>query len=386
MADAEQQNSRPPFKGMLPVGQLNFPTWEDYERSFRDIFTRQYYTNHGPLARQFEDRLAATLQVKHAVCMTNATLGLSMVAEALGIKGKVIVPSFTFIASSQAMVWSNLQPIFCDIVPGSCHLDPEKVEDALKQGANAILGVNLWGGACDVAALEQLATTYGVPLFFDSAQAFGCVLNGRPVGGFGQAEVFSFHATKVMSSMEGGVVTTNDDRLAEHMRNIRSSYGVRRTQSVVRTANGRMSEAQAAVGLLTLDKVADYYARNKALHDIYCAGLGAIPGVVINKPERVEFSNHQYFNCEIEAEKFGVHRDVLQKTLQAEGINCRRYFYPGNHRCLPFNTAQQPPLPVTEWLCERVLQLPLGARVSAEAAAYICRRIEQIHAAAIATG
>ena len=364
----------------MPLGQLNFPAWPDYEKIFLDLYERQYYTNQGPLTERLEAKLAERLQVRHAICVTNATIGLSMVALALGIKGRVIVPAFTFIGTAQSLLWSGLTPVFCDI-DDTHHFNFNHLERLLQQGADAILPVNLWGGAYDMDKIASLAQRYKVPVYFDSAHGFGCNTQGRPLGGFGAAEVFSFHATKVMSAGEGGCITTNDDTLAEQLRNIRSSYGVRTAVSVDRTANGRMSEAQAAISLLNLESLDTNMARNRHLHDLYREKLASVPGLKVLTAQNVERSNHQYLICEIDQHAFGLSRDLLHRALQSENIVARRYFTPGLHRCTPF--ANRFPeyvdaLPATDKLCSTVLQLPLGARVDMAGVSLICDRIRTI--------
>ncbi len=371
----------PAFSAPLPVGQLDFPDWGDYESVFRSIFERQYYTNQGPLVNLLEERLAARLQVRHAICVTNATIGLSMVAEALEVGARVIVPAFTFIATAQSLLWTGRMPVFCDVDPQTHHLDVVHLKQLLEEGADAILAVNLWGGACSVHEIEALARRYGVPLYFDSAQAFGSTVRGRPIGGFGRAEVFSFHATKMMNTTEGGCITTNEDVVAERLRNIRSSYGIRKMVPVDRTANGRMSEAQAAIGLLSLDVVDSRMARNRDLHDAYRSELAGLPGLKILAPQNVDSSNYQYLICEIEEPEFGMSRDELHRALHAENIVARRYFTPGIHRAPPFSTlirVSEEALPKTDRLCATVLQLPLGARVRPADVGLVCEKIRRI--------
>ena len=356
----------PAFQPSLPVGQLYFPPWNEYEQMFRGIFEREYYTNQGPLVNQFEELLAEHMKVRNAVCVTNATIGLSMVADALEIKGSIVMPSFTFVASAQAVFWSNLQPVFCDVDPVTHHMDLAQAEQLLSQGAGGLMAVNLWGGANQMADLNNLANRYGVPLFFDSAHGFGSTSEGKPLGGFGSAEVFSFHATKVLSSGEGGCITTNDDSLAERLRNIRSSYGVRKVIPVKRTANGRMSEAQAALGLLSFKNFNCIVERNRKLFLEYGQALTGVPGLSICPPLNVETSNWQYLVCEIDEHVFGLNNRQLQIVLNRDGVLARRYFSPAAHQCPPFDKMPTMPLPHTEQLCARILQLPLGARTSQE--------------------
>jgi dTDP-4-amino-4,6-dideoxygalactose transaminase len=229
--------------------------------------------------------------------------------------------------------------------------------------------VNLWGGSCNPKALSELADSHDIQLYFDSAHSFGCVVDGVSVGNFGSAEVFSFHATKILSATEGGCVCTNDDDLAARLRNIRSSYGAGKPVNVVKTANGRMSEAQAAIALLSLEDFPDNRKNNERLYRLYESCLETIPGLSLVRPAGVSLSNYQYVVCSVDETEFGISRDLLMAVLKAENVNVRRYFYPGLHRTLPY-VRELPQyldrLPNTDNLCARCIQFPVGALVSAE--------------------
>ena len=369
----------PLFEKPLPVGQLYMPERLRFESAMRDIFERRYFTNHGPLAQDFEKKLAEALGVRHAICVTNATIGLVMAADALELSGKVIVPSHTFIATAQSLKWCGLEPVFCDVDPVTHQISATEIEALVDDETSAVLGVHLWGGACDITALERVCQQHELKLFFDSAHAFGCRVGDSHIGGFGELEVFSFHATKVLSATEGGCITTNSDETAAKLRNIRSSYGAGTPVPVVKTSNGRMSELQAAIGLMSLEDFDKNQASNKKLFEVYTDRLKDIDGIELYVPKNVTKSNYQYAACDVEADEFGMSRDTLLQVLQAENVLARRYFYPGTHRCLGFDidadeVAKR--LPVTERLCLTGLQLPLGARVSVDAAHKICDVIE----------
>jgi dTDP-4-amino-4,6-dideoxygalactose transaminase len=373
----------PTFSKPLPVGQLYFPEWARYEAAMRGIFERRYYTNHGPLVQKLESELSRFLGVKHVVCVTNATIGLMMAADALDLSGKVIAPSHTFIATAESLKWCGLRPVYCDVDPQTQQTDPKAAARLIDEDVSAILAVNLWGGACDVVALQSLADAAGISLYFDSAHAFGCAVANVPVAGFGRAEVFSFHATKVLSAGEGGCVTTDDDDVAARLRNIRSSYGAGPPARVVRTSNGRMSEAQAAIALLSLEDYPAIQARNKALFDAYSRGLAEIPGIRLLHPTNVTASNYQYAACTVDPGEFGLTRDQLQRLLQAENVMARRYFYPGTHRSVGFDEnaeAEAARLPFTERLCVTSIQLPLGAHVNLPDVERICALIASAQA------
>jgi len=368
------------FAKMLPVGQLYFPSWDRYEAAMRGIFERRYYTNQGPLTQQLEERLQDYLGVKHAICVTNATIGLMMAAEAMELSGKVVMPSFTFIASAQSLSWTGIEPVFCDVDPATHQIDIGKIDALLDERVTGIMGVNLWGGACDPVALEKFSQARDLKLYFDSAHAFGCEVDNRKIASFGSLEVFSFHATKILSATEGGCLCTNDDVLAARLRNIRSSYGAGKPVPVVKTSNGRMSEAQAAIALLSLEDFPQNQQKNETLFRQYEEKLKHIPGVKLIKPAGVTFSNYQYVVCEIDANSFGLLRDELIAVLKAENVNARRYFYPGAHRSAGYRDKLHEyadRLPITDQLCATCIQLPIGAMVDSDAVNAICELIDK---------
>lgn len=381
-ADFALFGAKPCFDEMIPVGQMYFPSWERYTEAMRGIFEREYYTNQGPLTDALEQKLQQFLGVKHAICVTNATIGLMMAAQALGLKGKVITPSFTFIATAQSLSWAGLEPVFCDVDLQSQQVTPELIAPLLSPDTSAILAVNLWGGSCKPAELSAWAKQQGIPIFFDSAHAFGCRTEAGMIGGFGEMEVFSFHATKTLSATEGGCVCTNDDMLAARLRNIRSSYGAGYPVEVVKTANGRMSEAQAAIALMSLEDFPKNRDNNARLFKLYEQGLKHIPGIALVQPANVTYSNYQYLVCRFDADEFGLSRELFLQLLKAENVLARRYFYPGSHRCVPYRDQLNATLANTDELCETGFQLPIGALVTETVVEQICALIQRIQQAA----
>lgn len=377
----------PAFAEPLPIGQLYFPSWERYQESFRGIFERQYYTEYGPLNQQLEQKLQQFLGVKHAICVTNATIALMMLADAMGLKGKVILPGFTFIASAQSLSWAGIEPVFCDVDPDTHQIALDQIAALIDKDVSAIMGVHLWGGACEPKALAELAGTHGVQLYFDATHAFGCAVDGVRIGNFGRAEVFSFHATKILSATEGGCICTNDDELAARLRTMRSSAGAGKPVEVTKTVNGRMSEAQCAIALMSLEDFPVNQKNNETLYRLYAAQLAKIPGLHLVKPSGVSFSNYQYVVCRVDEREFGLSRDLLIALLKAENVNARRYFYPGLHRSIPY--VQELPqylerLPNTDSLSASCIQLPIGALVSAQGVEGICAIVGRAHQAATA--
>jgi dTDP-4-amino-4,6-dideoxygalactose transaminase len=299
------------------------------------------------------------------------------------LEGKVIMPSFTFVATAQAALLAGLDAVFCEVDPHSHQMTPATAEKALEERVSAVCPVNLWGGSADVPALDDWARSHNLDLFFDSAHGFGVERMEGKLGRFGRAEVFSFHATKVMTATEGGCVCTDDDDLAERIRNMRSNYGIRRSMPVSLTVNARMSEAQAAIALASLEGIDGRIANNRMIFETYRSALDSVPGVRLVQPSNVTRSNHQCVVIEITEDLFGLPRDVLWSVLRAEGVRARRYFKPGVHRSIPFNTLYPKyleVLPITDALCDTVLQLPIGALVTTEDAERIGGLIRDVHA------
>ena len=370
------------FSVDLPVGQLYFPKWERYEAAMRGIIDRQYYTNHGPLVRDLEARLEDFFGVRNVITVTNGTIGLYLVSMGLGLEGKLLMPAFTFVATAEAALLAGLDPVFCDVDPETHQIATSSAERALEEGVSGVCAVNLWGGSSDVASLQDWARSHGLALFFDSAHAFGVEKGEERLGGFGSAEVFSFHATKVMSATEGGCVCTNDDELAERLRNMRSNYGIRQAMPVKLTVNARMSEAQAAIALMSLDDFDDRVAHNKTLFETYRLAVADVPGIKLVEPTGVVASNYQFVVVEVTEAEFGLSRDLLWSLLRADGVRARRYFYPGVHRATPFRTRYPQyveALPSTDLLCRSVLQLPSGAFVTVDAAERIGGLLRDAH-------
>ena len=284
---------KPEFKEPVPVGQLYFPSRELYIKKMQGVFDRQYYTNNGPLLKEFEERLCSYLNVSDVVCVNNNTMGLIIVAEALELKGSVILPSFTFIATALSLKRCGLNPLFCDISPNSIFPTAKELEECYNADVTGVIGVNLWGSCAQVSEIDQWANSKQINVFWDSAQAFGCEVNNQRVGGNGSAEVFSFHATKILNTAEGGCISTNDRALAERMRNIRSSYGINRRVKVNRTTNARMSEMQAALGLMSLDSIDKYLSNNAAIRSKYIHSISNISGLRVMPNVGISKSNNQ---------------------------------------------------------------------------------------------
>lgn len=364
----------PSFEEPLHVGRPNLGDRDALMARIEGMLDRNWLTNDGPLVREFEDVLCERLGVRHAVAMCNGTVALSLTAMALELTGEVILPSFTFVATAHALRWQGLEPVFADVDPRRHTLDPAQVAGLVTERTSAVLGVHLWGNPCDTDALGEAAAAAGVPVLYDAAHAFGSGTQAGMVGGFGSAEVFSFHATKFVNSFEGAAVTTDDDALAERLRLLRNFGFVGYDRVDHLGINGKMPEVCAAMGITSLEAIDGFLARNRANLDAYRGALAGIPGVELVEPSPAGPHNHQYVVVEVDEAAAGIHRDVVVEALWAENVRARRYFSPGCHRSEPYAGEQHgvgERLPVTEALCERVLVLPTGTSVTPEVAADI---------------
>jgi len=354
----------PAFAETVHVGRPNLGDREALRRRFEAILDSGWLTNRGTQVLEFERRLAERLGVKHCIAMCNGTVALEIVTRALGMTGEVIVPSLTFVATAHALQWQEIVPIFCDVDPETHNLDVRCVEELISSRTTGILGVHLWGRPADVDALTELAEARGLGLVFDAAHAFGCTHRGRRIGQFGNAEVFSFHATKVLNSFEGGAVATNDDALAEKIR-LMQNFGFTGLDQVVHVGtNGKMSEISAAMGIVSLEGFDGFVAANQRNYRQYLDELGGIPGIRFVRYDEGEANNYQYITLQIDEQKAGIARDTLISVLHAENVRARRYFWPGCHRMEPYRSlypAAYRLLPNTEKVASELLVLPTGS-------------------------
>lgn len=366
----------PAFAEPLHVGRPNIGSREKLLERINDMLDRRWFTNNGQLVQAFEAQLAAFTGVRHAVAMTNATIALEIAARALGITGEVILPSFTFVATAHCLQWQEITPVFCDVAPGTHHLDPNRVESMITPRTTAILGVHVWGAPCAIDELTDIAHRRGLHLLFDAAHALGCSYKGRMIGGFGEAEVVSFHATKFLNSFEGGAVLTNHDALADRMRYMRNFgfAGYDRVDYV--GTNGKMTEVCAAMGLTSLESIDEIVAINQRNYRAYQAGLAGLPGIKLFAYNEAERNNFQYIIVEVDEAEAGISRDRLVEILHAENVLARRYFYPGCHQMEPYRSYYPHAgllLPETENLTQRVMSLPTGTAVDEESIKVICQ-------------
>jgi dTDP-4-amino-4,6-dideoxygalactose transaminase len=365
----------PAFEEKLHVGRPNIGDRQRLLTRINDLLDRRWLTNAGPYVQELEEKLADLLGVKHCIAMCNATVALEIAIRAMELTGEVIVPSMTFIATAHALQWQEITPVFCDIDPNTYNIDPNRIEDLITPRTTGIIGVHLWGRACDVEKLAEIADRHSLGLLYDAAHAFGCSYQGRMIGGFGKAEVFSFHATKFFNTLEGGAVVTNDDDLAAKIR-LMKNFGFAGYDEVIYIGtNGKMNEMSAAMGLTLLENLDDLVTTNRRNYQQYQKELEGIPGIKQVTYDETERCNYQYIVLEIDEAVTSVSRDELVEILRAENVMARRYFYPGCHRMEPYRSYFPHAgllLPETERVVKRVLSLPTGTAIGPGEISRIC--------------
>jgi dTDP-4-amino-4,6-dideoxygalactose transaminase len=373
----------PVFKDKLYVGRPNIGNRDRLLTRINDILDRRWLTNNGLYVQEFEQRIADLVGVKHCIATCNATIALEIAIRAADLKGEVIIPSFTFIATAHALQWQEITPVFCDVDPFSHNIDPKKIEQKITPRTTGILGVHLWGRPCNVEALSEIAHTHNLKLMFDASHALGCSYKGQMIGSFGDAEVFSFHATKFLNTFEGGAIVTNSDELAAKIR-LMKNFGFTGYDNVVYIGtNGKMNEMSAAMGVTGLESLDDFIGINYQNYKQYQKELATTSGVNLCVYDETEKCNYQYLVLEIDEQKLGITRDRLVEILTAENIIARRYFYPGCHKMEPYISYfphNKMLLPETDKLSLKIMSLPTGTAVDSNDISKICQVVNLVAA------
>ena len=342
----------------IPLVRPRIPNPGSVAEDLRGILESGVLTN-GPFVRRFEDEAAAYLGVRHCVAVGSCTAGLMLVLRAADLSGDVIVPSFTFAATAHAVAWNGLRPVFADVDPHTLTLDPRSVSRSIGIRTSAILATHVYGTPCDVEALAELADRAGLRLLFDAAHALGSRRAGTPVGGFGDAEVFSLSPTKVVVAGEGGLIATDDDLLAERCR-IGRDYGHPGDYDCRFVGlNGRMSELHAAVALASFADLDRTVAARNDLVERFHEALGRMDGIAFPAVSEGDVSTFKDLTILVDEAVLGIDADGLASSLRSRGIETKRYYAPPVHRMTAYRGLGTPALPVTDDASRRALTLPL---------------------------
>lgn len=363
------------FPEKLPLVRPLLPSLEEIKDDLSAILSSKMVTK-GSYLQRFEHALQEFLDVKNAVCVSSCTSGLMLTLKAFGLRGEVIIPSFTFMASGTAVIWAKLDPVLVDVDPNTMNIDPNKVEDAITSNTCAILGVHTFGNPADVDALETIAKRKGIKVIYDSAHAFGSLHHGKRLGGFGDAEVFSMSPTKLLVAGEGGVVTTNDAEIANKIRILRE-YGNRGDYGCdVAGINARMSEFHACIGLWSLQRVENSAISRNKVASIYKERLSKLKGVSFQNVRPYDRSSYKDFAVIIK--DCDLSRDQVARALAFENIDFRFYYDPPLHRMEAFANAKRKDISVSEELSKTILCLPIYSEMDDEIVDRVCLAFERI--------
>ena len=317
------------MKKIIPVTRPLLPDFDEYVRELKDVWDSQYLTNYGPKHQKLEQQLLEYLKVDNLSLFTNGHLALQTALRALELHGEIITTPFTYASTTHAIVECGCTPVFCDIDPVSLTIDVDKIENLITEKTVAILAVHVYGTACDVVRLQQIADQYHLKLLFDAAHTFGMEIADSGIGKFGDISMFSFHATKVFNTIEGGCLTYKDPSLKNKIEAI-SAFGFQKgcdSAAYVGT-NAKMTEVSAAMGICNLRHVSEAIERRRLLVEEYNRQLENLNGLkTICKQPNVK-SNYSYYPIIIDPEICHITRDIVSEELQKRNIIPRKYFYP----------------------------------------------------------
>jgi dTDP-4-amino-4,6-dideoxygalactose transaminase len=368
----------PAFSERLRFARPLTPPLDEIVARLRPSYEAGMLTN-GPLLRELEERIAALLGVDHVVGVSSCTAGLMLTLQAIAPRERVVLPSFTFSATAHAVAWNGLTPAFAECDPWTLQLDPEDAESRVADSdAGAILATHVFGAPAPVHALTEVAARRRVPLVFDAAHGLGTMYDGRPVGGFGVAEVFSMSPTKLVVAGEGGIVATNDASLAATVRMGRDYGDPGDYDTQFPGLNARLSEFHAATALVSLEHLDEQVAVRRALAARYAAGLSDTPGVRTPAVAAGDVANYKDFTVMFD-EAFGLDRDAIAAALDREGIETRRYFWPPVHRHRAYAHLPATDLPVTDSVAGSVLSLPMFGDLTADDVDRVVEALRAIH-------
>ncbi|MBU4219678.1 MAG: DegT/DnrJ/EryC1/StrS family aminotransferase [Actinobacteria bacterium] len=368
----------------IPFNRPTLPPYSLFNKGVKASYDSGMITN-GPVVRQLEDAIQDTFRVDNAVAVSCCTNGLMLALRCLGLCGKVVLPSFTFFALAHAVVWNGLEPVFVDVEPDNWNMSPAALERALEKDSaiSAVMPVHVFGNPCDVDTLENLVSERALSLIYDSAHAMGARVGNRWVGGFGDAEVFSLSPTKIVVAGEGGVLTTNDEKLAMSLRAGRDYGNTGDYDPSFFGLNARMSEFHAALAVESFRMLDENVRRRNAIADRYKEELSALPGVTFQAIRQGNRSTFKDFTVLIDEERLGLSRDALAWHLSKKGIDSRRYYYPPVHRTTAYwerwGHKYDELLPVTNRLSEQALSLPIWSHMELNLVDMIIEAIQGAH-------
>jgi dTDP-4-amino-4,6-dideoxygalactose transaminase len=362
------------------VTQPHLPPLEEFIPYLEKIWDSKILTNGGPFHQQFETELVGHLGVNELALFANGTIALVTALQALRITGEVITTPFSFVATSHALLWNGVKPVFVDIDPDTLNMDPKRIEAAITPQTTAILAVHCYGHPCDVEAIQHIADTYNLRVIYDAAHAFGVEDAGGSILRHGDMSILSLHATKVFNTFEGGGVVCKDEKMKTRLDHLKNFGFVDETTVVAPGINGKMSEFNAALGVLQLKFIDDVISRRAAIDKRYRDGLAGVRGIRCVGFTGEMLPNYSYFPILVESD-YPISRDALTERLRESGVSARRYFYPlisefSMYRGLP--SADRAHLPVATKRSQQVICLPIYPSLSDDVVDAVIRIIAEI--------
>lgn len=362
----------------IAVTRSSMPTYEEYCEEIKEMWDSRWLTNMGTKHQEFQTRLKEFLGVEAIDLFTNGHMALELSLQALHLEGEVITTPFTFASTTHAIVRNGLEPVFCDISPVDFTMDVSKIESLITEKTCAILPVHVYGNICEVEEIERIAQKHHLKVIYDAAHAFGVTYKGKGIGTFGDVSCFSFHATKVFHSIEGGAAAFRDEEFGLDLYRLKN-FGIRGPEVVDGIgANAKMNEFCAAMGLCNLRYIDGEIGRRRQVVERYRSHLEGVEGLQLNPLQKDVVTNYAYFPVVFDETAFGANRDEVFETLEENGIGARKYFYPltNTFDCFhgKYDVAKTP---VAERISKRVLTLPLYADLEPEDVDRICEIILQ---------
>lgn len=364
-------------KGIF-VTKPSLPVLDEYVEYLKKVWDSNILTNMGPLHEEFRERLTKFMDVPLCLPSCNGHMALELTIQAFGLKGEIITTPYTFASTTHAIVRNGCVPVFCDIREDDCTLDTEKLEELITDKTVAIVPVHVYGMPCNVEKIDRIAKKYGLKVIYDAAHAFGVAIGGENIAKFGDASMFSFHATKVFNTIEGGCVALKDFDVATKLFQL-SNFGIMGEEFVAEIgANAKMNEFQAAMGLCNLDHFADNVSKRKVIYNYYEGRLSSINGIKLLKPYREDVErNYGYCPVFFDEAIFGKSRDDLYDHLASKNIYTRKYFYPltSEYDCYK-DMGYKSNADVAKRISRQVLTLPIYPDLEMENVERICDNIE----------
>lgn len=364
--------------GKILVTKSSMPAFDEYIEEIRELWDTHWLTNMGVKHVEFQKQLSEYLQVSNIELFTNGHMALELALQALNIHGEVITTPFTFASTTHAIVRNGLTPVFCDINEDDYTIDTSKIEALITDKTSAILPVHVYGNICNVEEIDRIAKKHGLKVIYDAAHAFGETYDGKPVGDFGDVSCFSFHATKVFNSIEGGAACYKDKDLGTALYRLKN-FGIRDQETVDGVgANAKMNEFCAAMGICNLRHIEEEIQKRKQIFERYLKHLTGVEGLRLNSFNAKTQCNYSYFPIVVEEKLYGTSRNEIYDYLAQHDICARKYFYPLTSDFDCFHGRFDSSLtPVAVHMSKRVLSLPLYADLEMETVDRICELILQ---------